>query len=72
MATEEKTVNDLLDVGENLSGKRLRSTENKSKVKSDLKALKKRKTKLNARLVGQQERYLLLVCQNPGFAFTDS
>ncbi|XP_065057845.1 utrophin-like isoform X2 [Rhopilema esculentum] len=55
LATEEKTVNDLLDVGENLAGQKLRLSENKLRVKGDLKSLKKRKTKLNAKLVGQQE-----------------
>ena len=60
LATEEKTINDLLEVGENLAGERLRINDNKVQVKNDLKLLKKRKTKLNARLIGQQERYQCL------------
>ena len=56
LATEEKTINDLLDVGDDLLAKKLKSSENKAKVKSELKGLKKSKAKLNNRLIGQQER----------------
>jgi len=55
LATDEKTINDLLDVGEDLLTKKLKSNENKTKVKSELKDLKKSKMKLNSRLIGQQQ-----------------
>ena len=57
LATDEKTINDLLDVGEDLLTKKLKSNENKTKVKGELKDLKKSKMKLNSRLIGQQQRY---------------
>eukprot|EP00794_Sanderia_malayensis_P000431 gene431-1072_t len=55
LATEEKTISDHLEAGEILSQQKIRQQDNKLRVKTELKALKKRRNKLNARLVGQQE-----------------
>ena len=58
LATEEKEIDEYLEEGDGYLGK-VKSSDCRKKIKTDLKALTQRKSKLNTRLLGQQERLVI-------------